>query len=109
MLIAGVCSSSEIRKDLLWWYKFIGTFNGRSTRFYHTMCVYECMKKGVGDFFGKDWFYVNWLQDWPKALQFHINEKEVIAVALAVYRWDPSWRNKRIIIYSDNAVTVLSK
>ena len=33
--------------------------------------------------FGLDWFYFNWNQDWPEARNFHINEKEIVAVVLA--------------------------
>ena len=101
--------SSEARNDLLWWSKFIDTFNGRSTLLDHKPieCVFtDACNEGAGGCFGRDWFYVNWSQDWPQALQFHINEKEVIAVAFAACRWGPFWRNKHIIIYSDNAVTV---
>ena len=74
-------------------------------------CPIECFftdacNEGAGGFFGQDWFYFNWSQDWPQAALFHINEKEIIAVALEAYCWAPFWRNKHIIIYSDNSVTV---
>ena len=35
-------------------------------------------------------------------------EKEVVAVVLAAHRWSDKWKNQRIIIYSDNTVTVAS-
>ena len=101
--------SSEARNDLLWWSKFIDTFTGRSTLLDHKPieCVFtDACNEGAGGCFGRDWFDVNWSQDWQQALQFHINEKEVIAVAFAACRWAPFWRSKHIIIYSDNAVTV---
>ena len=56
----------------------------------------------------KYWFYFNWSQDSPEASDFHINEKEVIAITLAAYRWTLIWPNKRIIVYSDNTVSVAS-
>ena len=59
-----------------------------------------------GGSFGTDWFYFNWSQDWPGAKNFHINEKEVVTVALAAHRWAPCWHNKHVLIYSDNTVTV---
>ena len=101
--------SSEVRKDLLWWSNFIATFNGRSTIL--DQCPIECVftdacNEGAGGSFGGDWFYFNWSKDWPQAENFHINEKEVIAVAIAAHRWAPCWRNRHIIIYSDNTVTV---
>ena len=101
--------TAEVRKDLLWWSNFISSFNGKSTLL--DQCPIECVfsdacNEGAGGSFGGDWFYFNWSQDWPQAAQFHINEKEVIAVVIAAFRWAHFWRNKRIIIYSDSAVTV---
>ena len=55
---------------------------------------------------GGDWFYFNWSVDWSETNEFHINEKEIIAVTLAAYRWGPLWQNKKVIIHSDNTVTV---
>lgn len=101
--------NSEVRKDLLWWSNFISTFNGRSTILdqYPIECVFtDACNEGAGGSFGGDWFYFNWSQDWPQAAHLHINEKEVVAVAIAAYRWAPFWKNRRIIIYSDNSVTV---
>ena len=101
--------NSEVRKDLLWWSNFISTFNGWSTILdqYPVESVFtDACNEGAGGSFGGDWFYFNWSQDWPDANNFHINEKEVVAVVKAAYRWTPWWRNKRIIIYSDNTVTV---
>ena len=61
------------------------TFNGQSTLFT------DACNEGAGVFFGQDWFYFNRSQDWPQAALFHINKKEIIAVALAAYRWAPFW------------------
>ena len=51
-------------------------------------------------------FYCNWELDWPLDSYLHINSKEILAVYLAVCRWAPAWRNKRIYIQSDNMTTV---
>ena len=101
--------NTEIRSDLLWWSRFIASFNGRSAILDQRPieCVFtDACDEGAGGSFGGDWFYFNWSQDWPQASNYHINEKEVIAVALAAYRWAPFWRDRHIIIYSDNTVTV---
>lgn len=37
-----------------------------------------------------------------------INEKEILAVVIEAHRWAHFWCNKRVIIYSDNSVTVSS-
>jgi len=55
---------------------------------------------------GPDWFYINWAIDFPKAISWHINEKETLAVVMVAARWGPCWTNKRIFLYSDNSATV---
>ena len=103
--------SPIVKKDLLWWVQFLSIFNGKSTILdqqpIETVCTEAC-NNAAGGIFGTDWFYFNWSQDWPEARNFHINEKEVIAITLAAYCWAPLWRNKKIIVYSDNTVSVAS-
>ena len=104
-----VLITSDIDYDIAWWLQLMMEFNGRSLLLDKrpTECVFtDACNEGAGGSFGKDWFYFNWSQDWPEAGTFHINEKEVFAVVLAAYRWAPFWKNKKIIIYSDNTVTV---
>ena len=104
-----VLITSDIRYDIAWWLQLMVEFNGRSLLLDKRPieCVFtDACNEGAGGSFGKDWFYFNWSQDWPEAGTFHINEKEVLAVVLAAYRWAPFWKNKKIIIYSDNTVTV---
>ena len=60
----------------------------------------------AGGFFEGDWFYCNWECDWPLVSKLHINEKEIITVFQAVWRWAPCWQNKRVYIQSDNICTV---
>ena len=103
--------SSEIREDLLWWFNFLKTFNGRSVLLdkQPIECVFtDACNEAAGGLFGLDWFYRNWNQDLPVAESFHINEKEVLAVVLASQRWASYWQNKQVIIYSDNSTTVAS-
>ena len=101
--------SYDARQDISWWHQFMQTFNGKSTLLdsQPLECVFtDACNEGAGGSFQGDWFYFNWSVDWPEAREFHINEKEIVAVTLAAYRWAPLWRNKRVIIYSDNTVTV---
>lgn len=103
--------SLDVRADLLWWFNFLSTFNGRSAVLdkQPLECVFtDACNDAAGGSFGNDWFYFNWSQDFPEAGSFHINEKEVLAVVLAAQRWAPVWQNKRVILYSDNSVTVAS-
>ena len=88
----------EVRQDFLWWSRFLETFNGRSALLDETpieTVFTDACNEAAGGVFGQDWFYFNWTQDWPLAKTFHINEKEVVAVALAAHRWAPQWRNKK--------------
>lgn len=103
--------SPEMHKDLLWWFNFLETFNGRSTILdkQPLFSVFtDACDDAAGGSFGHDWFYFNWQQDLPEAASLHINEKEVLAVVLAAQRWAKFWANKRIILHSDNMVTVAS-
>lgn len=103
--------SGGIRADITWWQNFMASFNGRSmlldqqpiTSVFTDSCNIAC-----GGSFEGDWFYVNWDLDWPFVANLHINSKEILAVFLAVCRWAPCWRNKRICIQSDNRFTVAS-
>ena len=101
--------TGEVRKDLLWWSQFLETFNGKSAILdevpIETVFTDAC-DEAAGGVFGRDWFYFNWSQDWPLARHFHINEKVVVAVALAAHRWAKKWQNKKIIVYADNTATV---
>ena len=100
-----------VRADLKWWADFLHTFNGRSALLdaKPLECVFtDACDEAAGGIFGGDWFYFNWARDLPKAGPLHINEKEVLAVVVAATRWAPMWANKRIIIRSDNMVTVAS-
>ena len=95
--------SPEMRKDFLWWFKFLQTFNGKSTildkqPFYGVFT--DACDDAAGGSFGHDWFYFNWDQDLPQASSLHINEKEVLAVVLAAQRWSKYWVNKRIVLHS---------
>ena len=100
-----------MRKDLLWWSTFLETFNGRSAVL-DQQPLFSVFTDGcddaAGGSFGCDWFYFNWKQDLPEAATLHINEKEVLAVVLAAQRGAKFWVNKRIILHSDNMVTVAS-
>ena len=103
--------SKAVRDDLLWWINFLQTFNGRAAILDATPleCVFtDACDEAAGGVFGTDWFYFNWAADLPQAQQLHINEKEALAVVVAAHRWAPMWANKRVIVRSDNTVTVAS-
>ena len=101
--------SGNIRADISWWYSFMATFNGKSMLLDHQPIISvftDSCDIAAGRVYNGDWYYLNWELDWPFVANLHINSKEVLAVFLAVCRWAPCWRNKRICIQSDNTVTV---
>lgn len=101
--------TGNIRADISWWQTFMSTFNGKSMLLdkqpIQSVFTDSCTAAAGGIYDG-DWFYVNWDLDWPLVSQFHINSKEILAAYLAVIRWAPCWRNKRIYIQSDNVTAV---
>ncbi|XP_069136902.1 uncharacterized protein [Argopecten irradians] len=103
--------NAEVLRDLAWWHTFLQTFNGKSLLLEKravTSIYTDACDEGAGGHWGNDWFYTNWSADIPTSLHMHINEKEVLAVCLAAHYWAPAWANKRIIVFSDNMVTVSS-
>lgn len=102
---------ANIMQDINWWLQFMSTFNGKAlilTQLPVSAIYTDACSEGAGGHWGDLWFYCNWQTDMPKVTHLHINEKEVIAVALAAARWAPLWSNHRVYIFSDNAVTVAS-
>ncbi|VDI50863.1 Hypothetical predicted protein [Mytilus galloprovincialis] len=99
----------EIWHDIEWWKKFLETFNGKSLilgKIPLSSVYTDACKEGGGGFFGCDWFYTNWENDFPVVKNLHINELEALAVVLAAQRWGKDWENKRVVIFSDNMTTV---
>jgi hypothetical protein len=95
--------------DIHWWISFMETFNGKSVILQDSpiSAVYtDACTEGSGGFWGDFWFYCNWGIDWPQAKDFHINEKEVLAVVIAAHLWGAMWRDHKVIVFSDNKATV---
>ena len=106
--------SADIRADISWWQSFMSTFNGKSMLLdrQHIQSVFtDSCTQAAGGIYQGDWFYINWEIDWPFVSYLHINSKEILAAFLAICRWAPCWRNKRIFIHSDNmtAVSAINK
>ena len=100
---------ADVMADIYWWATFLDSFNGKSiildTRPVSAVYTDACTNGGGGHW-GTNWFHVNWHIDWPGTSSMHINEKEVLSVAMATHLWGPQWRNKHVYIFSDNMTTV---
>lgn len=98
----------ELLSDILWWRKCVHIFNGTSfmldccpvTSVQTDACIEACGGYHEGDF-----YYCNWMCDMPVMVGEHINVKETMGVILAAQRWAPFWRNKKVIVFTDNTAT----
>ncbi|CAC5385695.1 unnamed protein product [Mytilus coruscus] len=100
----------DIMQDILWWQKFISTFNGKSLILdkYPVTSVYtDACQEGGGCHFGSDWFYAKWDADFAFTKDLHINELEALSVVSSAIRWGKTWQNKKVIVYSDNMATTV--
>jgi hypothetical protein len=68
--------------------------------------VTDACESGGGGFYLNDWFYENWLIDYPEKVGAHINELELFTVVLALRRWGPHLAGEHVRIRSDNSATV---
>lgn len=106
--------SADVKADINWWLSCMNTFNGKALlldrRISYGVSTDACTQ-GAGAAYQGDWVYCHWPSDAPQFQHMHINYKEVLAIVLACYRWAPLWRNKRLVIMSDNqaAVSMLNK
>jgi hypothetical protein len=58
-----------------------------------------CLTGGAA-YYNTDWFYVNWMIDFPSVSDVHINLKELFTVLLALRRWGHKWKNTYVHIKS---------
>ena len=99
---------SEAREDILWWHKFVSTWNGVSiiqtpmvTSDEFTLFTDASGSLGFGAIYRSHWFSCSW----PSHLQeYHINFKELFAIVAAVKTWGHNWPNKQILIFTDSKV-----
>ena len=99
---------SEVREDILWWHKFVSTWNGVSiiqtpmvTFDEFTLFTDASGSLGSGAIYRSHWFS----SSWPRHLQeYLINFKELFAIVAAVKTWGHNWSNKQILTFTDNKV-----
>lgn len=102
--------NSSAKADIQWWAQYISVFNGTAhfinERVPDVSFTTDACIRGGGGAYNADWFYVHWETDLPKIADLHINLKEIYSVFLAALRWASVWKNKHIVVYSDNTATV---
>ena len=118
--------SSQFHADILWWKKFLVTFNGRSMMLDFRQPVYaqaDASFLGFGAVCSDDWFAGSWskclVSDFHNSrlysahcshaghaidpsLRSNINYLELFPILVAFRRWSPQWLDKRVIVETDN-------
>ena len=101
--------NSEAQADISWWIKFLPSWNGREKVQAEPITLAalklytDASNKGLGTVYGNHWMYA----EWPDRYRVHhINYKELFAVVACVFTWGIDWKNKQIIVFTDNFTIV---
>ena len=99
------------KEDISWWVIGLEYFHG-TTGFLcdsplpsYEFATDACLIGGGGHF-GSEWFYVNWAIDVPEVSSSHINVLELETVLIAADLWGSQWKNRCVLVRSDNMATV---
>ena len=103
--------SQSFKLDLLWWHKFLATWNGKSFFLFPEWAPLPDFfissdaagSLGCAAIFGKHWFAMAWP---PAVAQLGIMFKELFPIVLASWVWGSSWSRYRISCLCDNAAVV---
>ena len=96
-----------VRKDILWWHKYLSLYNGVSMMILEewsnpdeVFSSDSCLS-GCGGFWQGNFFHV----DFPKSVsdkRFSINILEMLSIIICMKLWGSSFKGKRIQVYCDN-------
>jgi hypothetical protein len=101
--------NSEFRKDIVWWHRFLPTFNGvsfiKSQEVIDIELFTDACLTGAGGLYCNQCYSVKFPQhilnqDW------HISALEFLAIIIALKLWGNQWVGKNVLIQSDNAACV---
>lgn len=122
--------STAFFEDLDWWQRFASWFNGSANIIAATpqACAdlyMDASGVGYGVHYGTDWLCAGWYCDLSMNIDYHnhclpcpdvfvpdnINVQELFPILMAIQRWGPSWRDRKVICFSDNThvVSALNK
>ena len=106
--------SVDARADIQWWITFLPTWNGVSVLQDDPISsddihlFTDASALGIGGVFGRQWFAIP-LSDFssiswfPNVVDtFDINFWELLALLVAFFTWSSRFRNRQVIIYTDN-------
>ena len=100
--------TQEAKKDLRLWLTFLESYNGvslyREELFLSTEVVDlftdAAQSLGCGAIHGNEWFSVAWPSEWWT--RQNITFLEFIPIYLALEVWGPSFRNRCLVLHTDN-------
>jgi hypothetical protein len=107
--------SSQFKKDIIWWAKFVRSFNGVTlipdmiwSKPDQVFSTDACLTGGGGWSNHKKFFWFKFPDFILNKSGIHINYLELLVVVVACRVWFHHIVNKRIQIYCDNMATVLT-
>ena len=98
--------SREIRKDFLWWHRFLESFSGVEMIIPPTVCLSvlgDAYPQGGGSWNpNKSQYFSMRFPEYMCSAETAIHIKEFIVVILCVRLWGKDWTGQRIMIFCDN-------
>jgi hypothetical protein len=97
----------DMKADLEFWIDYMCYFNGRTrmldSRPATPLTINAC-GLAAGGYLAGQIVYTLWHSLSPEISVLHINDKEILALELALNRWAPQLRDKNIFVHSDSMV-----
>ena len=96
-----------VKKDVLWWYKFMPLYNGVSMMLLEEwsdpdeIFSSDACLSGCGGFWKGKYFHTLFPLSYTKQ-KYHINILEMISIIICTKLWGQFFRGKRIKVYCDN-------
>ena len=103
--------SADFKKDVLWWVRFMDTFNGVSfipdSKWYAPDLIFatDSTLTGCGGLTDTKFFHARF-PDHILQLVLDINALEILGVLVAVRLWGAEYAGRRILVYCDNMQAV---
>ena len=98
--------SRDIKKDFLWWQKFLESFSGVEIIIPPTVCLSvlgDAYPQGGGSWNpAKAEYFSMIFPEYMCSAETAIHIKEFIVVILSIRLWGPDWAGQRIMIFCDN-------
>jgi hypothetical protein len=97
----------DMKADLQFWIDYMYFFNGRArmvdSRPSASISIDSC-GLAAGGYYAGQMVYTPWNAFSREIADLHINDKEILALELALAQWAPQLRDKSIFVHSDSMV-----